>query len=57
MDMEDCCYLMAIKSQCEIKLSIEHEKYEWIDMEHVSKFTEWMPIISVCEYLNREYSF
>jgi 8-oxo-dGTP pyrophosphatase MutT (NUDIX family) len=56
MDMEDCCYLMIIKSQCEINLSIEHEKYEWIDMEYVSKLTDWMPIVSVCEYLTREYS-
>lgn len=53
MDMEDCCYLMVIKSQCEIKLSIEHEKYEWIDMEDVSKLTDWMPIVSVCDYLTR----
>lgn len=56
MDMEDCCYLMVINSQCEINLSIEHEKYEWIDMEYVSKLTDWMPIVSVCDYLTREYS-
>lgn len=57
MDMEDCCYLMVIESQCEIKLSIEHEKYEWIDMDDVSKLTDWMPIVSVCDYLTRTYSF
>lgn len=30
--------------------------YEWIDMVDVSKLTDWMPIVSVCEYLTRKYS-
>lgn len=44
MHMKDSCILMIIDKIREIKLSHEHESYNWCYLNEVLTFNDWKPI-------------